>query len=240
MSTTRSHRHARTTDHDHGHGRDRGGHADHDAPDRSLAARRAAAAEDGAHDDGHGGADVDMPARVIAIDHQDGDGDEHTARTRILIGRGYVHGVRPGMSGHVVAGGDPSRPIARFELHEVRLNRCVAFVDLPAHELRAQLAGGVDVVVNPSTSFVRPAPQGAIEGRVVGVAVDGDRFRLLVGAGPAQGVGPGRRAFVRTAAGRTIDVAQLDTGGRPNRSHVYVEMRGTTLDILRDATVVFH
>ena len=158
-----------------------------------------------------------------AVDERFGAGAAHDAHGRILktsvvgdqveiyIGLGHAQGIVPGMMGYVQAGGNM---LSEFQIHQVDERYAVALVDAP---LRAvQDASGV--VVNPSSL---PGPAHDVHGRVLMNTVEGDRFKVMIGLGAAQGIRNGMKGYLTDDSGRPY-VSFTISAVEGRVSHAYV------------------
>jgi hypothetical protein len=191
------------------------------------------------HRERWGGVAEDLPGRIIRIDENDGDGDDSTTRTRIVIGRGLRDQVHEGMEGYIVSG---ATALCRFTVHRVTDTRAHAFVPLAIQYVR----GHEDVVLGPTRPIGAPALQRATDARITRIETESHHFKLTVGLGEEHGVRVGMRGHLRLDGKNIHDFTVTERSERPNRSVIRVRRAGThetergiTLDMVGASTVVF-
>lgn len=144
---------------------------------------------------GEGPVANDAHGRIIGVSIVGG-------RTRLMIGLGHKQGVHVGMEGYVRAGDDM---LADFQIEAVNDRVCYASVDVTPDGLH----GHDQVVINPSSKPASSAPQHDMKARVVGISVEGNQTKLMIGRGVRHGARAGMRGYLVGQNGRPAAVFEV-------------------------------
>ncbi len=176
-------------------------HAQRDAAWRNIIQRKDGPAKGSSHDeptagpsedDRYGaGAGTDLHGRIV---HRSLVGAN---RFQIMIGLGYKQGVRPNMSGYVVAG---DGMLCEFELKEIREATTFAVVTVAEQEADKLR----QAVINPSTRPGLAAPRKDMRGRVVSISLEHERTRIVIGLGERHGARWGMKGHLIGSGGRPV------------------------------------
>ena len=162
---------------------------------------------------GEGPVAVDQPGRILGVSIEDG-------RTRIMIGLGPKQGVHVGMEGYIQAG---DGMLADFQIDQVKERTCYAFVDTTPDGLN----GHHQVMINPTSRPKSSEPRQDVHTRILGISVEGERIKLLIGLGVRHGARTGMRGYLEGGP-----------GGRPYAMFEIEEARsGTSVAYLEHETV---
>lgn len=160
---------------------------DYESRERSKQATRATAGPSADDRFGAGPVGANMQSRLLAVSVEGG-------RTRVTMSRGKTHGVHVGMEGYIRAIGGM---LCDFQVDAVEDRHCRALVEVTADQLRNLPV----VILNPTTMPKRVVTQD-VTARVIGVAVEGDRTKITIGRGSADGVAAGMRGHLAAVDGR--------------------------------------
>ncbi|MCA9674166.1 MAG: hypothetical protein KC464_03910, partial [Myxococcales bacterium] len=192
------------------------GGGDHAAADGGIQRKPAAPTAGPSEDDRFGAGPVaaDAHGRIIQV-------SVSHAGTRITVGLGAKQGVHVGMEGYVASA---DGMLADFQIEDVADRVCHATIQVPPDAL----AGHDQVVVNPGT-MPKAAVRHDMKARIVGISVDHDRTRIMIGFGSNHGARAGMRGYLVGDDGRRYTSFEI-AEEHPGHSVAYVD---DTVDAVR-------
>jgi hypothetical protein len=170
---------------------------------------------------GEGPVAENAPGRILLVQVK-------SERTQIMIGLGQKQGVHVGMEGYVKAG---DGMLCDFQITEVHERTCFAFVDTTIDSIQSH----TDVVVNPPSLPASAQPRKDMKGRIVGLAIEGDRVKLMIGLGMRHGARAGMKGYLVGTSSHPFDTFEV-VEEHPGHTIAYLEH--TTLDAVRQHTDV--